>query len=290
MYLGLFATLIFMSTLFYNSKDMYGAVYWQMLFMWFLLVYYKELNIKNYMCYALLFHCVLVIIQHFWGVPWIRSVTTGQPVKMSLGVMFNVDASSSLVAVGMFALFRKKWIYLVPIPIIALLCIPAYGGMFAAVAGGLYYAYRMLTRKGFFIVAGVCLVLGGVQLLVDTPDLSVRPYLWKMSLTEHWDNLLWGVGSGKYSCYVPRMGEITAKYAHNEFLHYWIELGVLAPLAFIGWFFARMKQVRPDTVAAIIACSLTALTYFTLHEPIIACAVMTWAALACKEQRCVKKS
>lgn len=284
---GGFIALAFLSFLFLGGK-IHTAIYWLCISVWF--VYVSGIKnpdkLKNYICYALIFHCGLIFIQTRWGLPWVVNMKTHLPSHEPYGVMYNVDASSALIAACICAMFRKKWAYLLPIPLYTLFTVTAFVGVAATAVAVVYYAFRKFDKRYVLGACGLCLAGGAIQFFfIDKPDLSVRMYLWKCILEQHWMHMFLGTGLGNLTVDVPKFGVIE-RMAHNEFLHFWVELGILAPILMIGGAWNRLKRIRPDTGAALVACIVSAMAYFVMHDPIIAIVAVSWAAISKREQIC----
>ena len=214
------------------------------------------------------------------------------------------------VAIGMLARKREESFYS-RILLLAALCVMIIAFIFTQSRGGwislalsLMVMNIILIKRGvlnkmsflvFILIAASLLVffsIKGAQMfpsgenraaVVTEPgkdiSLQTRLGIWRGSVKELRGSLLTGTGIGDFDKgfyrYRPEGYNEKAVYAHNEYLHIAVEMGVLAPLLMVLLFIAILKTgLRTGADLAMVGCccgmlslALHGLVDFNFHVP-----------------------
>ena len=178
------------------------------------------------------------------------------------------------VLLGLFAKMNNKStrIYLAMFMVASLACLAmtyARGALLtiAVIIGcyGILKDRRILLT--LILVAGGVLALDPVLLermqtafLVADTSSEMRIAMWESTVQMIMDHPLLGIGWGAYWMVYPLYdtyivdGSVTLVHAHNIYLNYWAEIGLIGGTAFLWYFFKTMglalfnKRVLPDTL------------------------------------------
>ena len=283
---GMFLGLTLASVLLFNGKAV-ALNQFKPLAVWalFLIYYVKDPEniVKIYIPAVLVAHVALMLLQVFHGDPWSYDVLTGGPLRIPCGLVADINASSALVAILAPSMFGfKKWRRLLwIIPIAGLVLAKSCTGMVAL--GVSYIAYMLFLgkKREALISSGVCAAGAMLFILfVDSPTISVRVQIIIATFYQHWHSILVGVGIGNYAVRLP---ELIEHYAHNELVHYTTEMGFIVPILFMGWVLTVFKKGNAIARAGIVSSVTASMFYFTMHNPLIAFVIVTWAALGKKQ-------
>lgn len=178
------------------------------------------------------------------------------------------------VLLGLFAKMKNKntRIYLALFMVASLACLAmtyARGALLTiAVIIGCYGILRdRRILLSLILVAGGVLALDPVLLermqtafLVADTSSEMRIAMWESTVQMIMDHPLLGIGWGAYWMVYPLYdtyivdGSVTLVHAHNIYLNYWAEIGLIGGTAFLWYFFKTMglalfnKRVLPDTL------------------------------------------
>lgn len=289
-YLGLAFGVCFASVLFNHGSTLQIATI-RNLFLWFmfLTLWLEKDNIEivlDFLCIALIFQVGFMYLQLLYGDPWAKDIKTLLPLRKPTGLVCDLNAASAFIGICTPAMFRKRWKYYLIVPVLGLIIVKSFTGVLAVLLAGLVYIYLSGRKKEALLATVIFAELGFIySQLIDPPDIAMRLLILKKALELHWNSMmLWGVGLARFK--VPILIEepirpllIKESYAHNEILHYWVELGFAAPVLFVLWAVNAFRSSDIVIKAGLVACISVSVTYFALHNPVLGFLIATWVAV-----------
>lgn len=164
---------------------------------------------------------------------------------------------------------RALCVLLLVLMLFALSLTNSKGGMAACLAGAWFFAVQRvncrsprhgrllawLTAAGILAMLAV-LALGLAGVFTPPRSLAVRLEYWKAAFGMLRSHPLDGVGLGgfgeTYSFFKTPLGTETLD-AHNDYLHFLAELGVLGPLVYLGVWGMLLRAARPPATVTVAA-------------------------------------
>jgi len=177
------------------------------------------------------------------------------------GFMSNVDMTSSVLALGLPAFFRKHWYWGIPLVLLALFRINILGGLIPAcivTCAFLWFKYRKtrLFIIGFAIISMWAVMPNIIsEFTADNPDSRIK--VWEFLATKIFTKkYIVGWGVGQFKILMPAIQKAINyspvqlfKQAHNEYLQCAIEqgsIGILIVLGFIIHTILRAWKIRTE--------------------------------------------
>lgn len=279
------------------DKNSYMTLQTMIMYVMFYQVFYNKLKashlstILSGICIVTLAQCVLIFMQN-WGVNfailpfkglisnhvyfdgWITTTNITQFTKMHVrylnnpflyifpkdvicGIMSNPNMTSSALALGLPAFFRKGWRKYIPFVLFALIISRSLGGLIPGIAAIVlmcwlrYKRHRILIVViGFFALCYYVMQFGEMKSILTG---SGRYKYWRFAV-EHIliakPRIFWiGTGLGQFKVLFPAVSmvihQMPVKYAqlHNEYLQLIIEHGIVGFTFAIGFILSLLSKL-----------------------------------------------
>lgn len=212
---------------------------------------------------------------------------TFYPWGSSVGSLGNTNLLGSYLALTSFALLREKWIWLLPIPVWALVSSNSVMGVGSFGAGAFYYMnlkQNFISKKFLYVMAifgmvGLFLVgVGGA----DSGRFEAWQNLFNVIDSRH---LLVGMGPGWYpSANFTLFGNWIVQ-EHNEFLALFNIAGIVGifGFAFILWKFLNRPDHNHIFSSILFAAFCNCYGHFALHQSTVAIIIIIAVAVCATE-------
>ena len=287
--------------------------------------------------------CILVLIQVTWMIlqksgVWIKIIpldikqadilkllwggriviTRGNYNHTLTGLMSNINMSSSVLALGLPAFFRKKWYWGIPLVWVGLYLAGPMGGILPAlIIMGIWVALEFRQHRAWIITLGICLFF---LYILKTERLSLlltgsgRTPVWKDIVqyvilfkegglvTNQWllnfpQRMFFGWGVGMFKVIFPRAQQaflstwsnVVWMQAHNEYLQAWMEGGLIALGLLVGYFGSLIRKgfkyrtyISKIAFLAVFCGIMNCFVNFLLHTT-AAGLFLAWIAILEKE-------
>ena len=297
-WLGLFLALTVISSIYpifgrwsYTARNaiVYGLL-------WFVLIWHVKdsVHILNALCVIVLVNVLFATMQ-LKGLDPYKIFTFGfmtSETAYPVGLMANKNILSTVIAFGLPAFLRPKWILFSWIPLIGLFVASSVGGTLATLGGLLFYGFMKLKTTAHKVLA----LLASFNFLMyylifcDLPTVGERLDGWYQGWLLFKQNWIFGCGIGHAKLIMKGLSaKPTFIQMHNEFLQAVMEMGIIVIPVFIGYFYFIYKGRRnliPAT--ALIIIILNSCVNFPFHIGTTAIIAVTWMALFQKEAVCLK--
>ncbi|MCX5783331.1 MAG: O-antigen ligase family protein, partial [Elusimicrobia bacterium] len=169
------------------------------------------------------------------------------------------------------ALGEKLWAF-AAVFVFALIFTGSRGAVFA---GALTLTMFLATRKNLRVraIAALLFLLEVTAILkMSLPSLSDRGVWWSAAVKAILDRFWVGFGPGSFqyiysALHAPTAGGLSSIFAHNYFLQFTSEMGIICALAWFAWIVLRLSRFEGAQVWAIIAVVFHSTIDFTLNVP-----------------------
>lgn len=230
-------------------------------------------RLMNAMCGFAVLHSCICIIQRFTGANVLgllyRDIEFQAGIFPISSVLGNPNYVAANLSMCIPLFFRKKWKYLLPLPIFVLLTSECLGAVVAAVAGGLCLVCDKVGkwRKGGLVGIGIGIALIAVfACLLDDRDLSslsddIRFEVWvdtiKRIYNGGWQVVLFGFGAGKaYTAHQMH-------YMHNDYFVVLYRYGMIGLGLLAVYITSTLYSKKPPLIvrAALLAACVNMTNY-----------------------------
>lgn len=235
-----------------------------------------------------MFQAVYVIQQSLgydvlWG-PLVGGTLKAADMIEPIGTLGTVDAAAAYIAIT-----APLWpVVALPLAFLAVLISHSVGGAAALVVGlVIRYRHKPAAWAGLAMAVGVIAwrALHGKGL----GSVAARAEVWRFGLTDwlHVDPVL-GYGLGGWSLRIPdlqrRVGSPTRELwgeAHNEWIQWLAEVGVVGTIVLLGWLWSHRAMFRaPVLGGSLAALCVDACSFFPFHVVSLALLAITVVGLA----------
>ena len=224
----------------------------------------SQINLKyfyNAICIAALLQGVIAIFQYL-GIdivyltlksvmpPW----RTLEPVPHAVGTLTNQNFLGAFMAISLPFFFRKRWVYLIPVIVLALWFSLTTTAVVAAVCGVVVY-----FRKAWALLAALVVVIGYNGFIDPSRafQADARLELWAYSAGEvlsSFKSFLFGVGPDYTFHYTKGFESYSPHNAYvTVLLHYGV-VGLCLVAGFIATVYRGNRLLFAAFIAAIVSC------------------------------------
>ena len=208
------------------------------------------------------------------------------------GSFDNPNLTTSFLAIGMASLWRDKWVYFVPLCLIAIILCGGVSSYFVILAAGVFYFARKL--KSEYITGLVALsAVGFVGLIYYLPSFNVlfsdggRLAAWEWALANlDMPGWFFGKGLGYWTSTSPMfiINGATKHHdqLHNEYIEFLYAFGALGCAGVCFCIYESMDRARkchPSIFAMGAAVAASCCVHFTFHIAATAAVGIVVAAL-----------
>lgn len=200
--------------------------------------------------------------------------TTDQ--TMFPGFFGNIDVTSAFYASVIPLFFRDKWIFCLPLVLIALLICGALGGLAAVCFTALVLAW--LYMRSWFIWLFLAFSVAGCLFITWTDEWYYIVYrgaeripTWIEYLKLMPGHIIFGHGLGKIATFYPVLAQKLGNnylHPHNEFVSVFVETGLIGTTLICGYLVSILRKARGVVFGGLIAVIGASLTIFNMHTAI----------------------
>lgn len=196
--------------------------------------------------------CILAIV-HFLSIVFLTGGTF-------VGITANRNEAAALMAICSPAFLRKRWIWLILIPLYGLVLTKSFGG----VLGFCLVIVCYFAMKGHKFWPSFLMLFGAVFYwnFIDSPTIDLRVNAWQQSIRLSFLNL-WslGFGLGRWKELYPKLAMIKAMpegfiRLHNTFIQNYIEMGVASIVVTAGYFINILRRITYFNMPAVPAAAV----------------------------------
>lgn len=236
--------------------------------------------ILNGMCIGALIQCAIIFPSALGFDPYIlffKAIDsnvlaigpTSYPVGKSIGTLGNSNLTAAYLALTAMAFVRGKWIYFLPIVILALTFTNSAMGVGSFVAGAVYYLNRkqVFIKQKLYLLVSISMI-GLFFIGVNGAD-SGRFESWsKLLEAVTFKHFLIGMGPGWFPDFRLMLSETHMVQEHNEFLALFNIFGIMGVLLVTPFFikFLKLKDTCYIFPTVLFIAFCNAYGHFSLHQ------------------------
>lgn len=254
--------------------------------------------ILNSICIGILIQAVVILANGLGYSPeyWVMSlfhsdiVIHGQVFNdfgQSTGTFSNTNMAGGYIGIGLVAFTRKKWLWFLPIAILALLSTKSIMGI-ATGAAGLFYYYRgdLIKKKWLYLLASVSMLLTYFTGLKGLDD--GRFVIWRELLASlKGSGLLIGNGVGWFSDKKIMLGNTFSGNEHSGFMTILSVFGLMGLFTFAHFLYKyALKDDKYRIFSSIVFASFcNAYGHFSVNQSTMMIIILVSVAIcAAKEE------
>jgi hypothetical protein len=238
------------------------------------------ITIANYFQIPLWFYFIRVFYPH---------VTGFNIASVGIGSLGNSNILAAYVALTSIAFFRKKIIYLIPLPLIALYLAGSVMGYATLLAGTAYYFnFKLNLVKKYWLYYSALVFMALAFFVGVKGHDSERFSAWR-EIFSRMDigHFLFGKGPGWFANH-PVLVHITREklvQEHNAFLTVLNMFGIIAFVLLVPVFikFLGAKDKNPIFPSILFAAFVNSYGNFSLHQSSVALIIIVTAAICIAE-------
>lgn len=259
-------------------------------------VFHKLDHILNGMAVGCVIQSIIVICTHFGFPVYFEALVlldgsiekVGESID-GLGSLGNSNLLAAYVSLTLISLFRKKWFYFLPLPLLALFyahSVMGYATAFAAVFYFINSKHKLIKKHLLYLASSISMIaayLHGVW-----GEDSKRFYIWSENFKKvDLSHFVFGRGPGWYSDHgilIP--GYRIATQEHNEFIALFNFFGIIGAAIFVGVFakFLFSRDVNKYFASILFAGFCNSYGHFVLHQSTTALILIVSAAICLAER------
>jgi hypothetical protein len=222
------------------------------------------------------------------------SIQSNGPAVRGIGSLANQNILAAYIAMTSIALFRKKWIYALPLALFALLESKSDMGLASFIAGLAYFInlkFNLLKKNWPYclsLIAMFAVYITGVNGL-DSQRFEAWGAMFKLVTLKHF---FIGMGPGWFAdTGIILNSRETMRQEHNEFISIFNMFGIIGigAASAIFWDFLKIKDKSKIFPSILFAAFVNAYGHFSLHHAssVIIIIVTACICLAQKEENVV---
>lgn len=283
------------------SSNVILQVFYISIGMTFFVKYYECHSIEdthyllNGMSAGCLIQSIITIISHFDIPVYYYLITLFNPVISHTGPSFktvgslgNPNLLASYLCLTSIALFRNKWVFFLPFPLIALYLADSSMGWIGFIAGTLYYfnlKFKIIPKLWVYLISAISMV-GVFFIGVDGRD-THRFVAWRALFSEvDLKHFLFGMGPGWFADKGIIINQTERMvHEHNAFISAFNVFGIVVFALLLPECFRylRSKDTLPIFSSILFAAFWNSFGHFSLHQSTVAIIIITVAAICLAE-------
>lgn len=186
----------------------------------------------------------------------------------AVGTLGNTNLLAGYLCVCMIAFLRPKWVWLLPLPLFALIFSRSLMGIGAFFAGcGFYFARKYIDEWKIYAVAIVPMFLAYFTGLNDMENGRFK--IWgELFSVYDFPNVLWGYGPGWFSTLGITFNGAVALQEHSLYLSIVSVFGIIGLIAFlkIGLLAIKGSKNKPIFSTALFVLFINGYGHLSLHQ------------------------
>lgn len=249
---------------------------------------YNTDMLMNGICVLACANIILMVLQALGVDPFYTNLTG---VKYYVGFNGNTNFNGAFLVFCLPAFIRERWIYLLPIVVIAALMTASFGVVACLLSALVYVTYSYFSRDEMLIVCSVAGLLAIVYWMgFDAPDFR-RADIWRDGWFLYKQNWLDGAGLGQWKNVALQMQmqgfhiggfKTWTVTLHNEYLQIIFEMGikVIFVLAgYLAYLYSGFHKVHRRTAVAVIFILTSCFINAIFHHGTTAMIAVIWLSI-----------
>jgi len=253
-------------------------------------------HILNGMAIGCLIQCVIIffavidipLYYKFISI-FYSSIKWNGTVSQGVGSLGNSNLLASYVSLTALAMFRKKWAWFLPLPLIALFVAHSMMGIAAFIAGSLYFLNLKfnLIKKSWIYIGTIAAMVTVYFTGLNGMD-TQRFYGWSENFRRvDLNHFLFGKGPGWFGTHGVFLnpGELMTQ-EHNAFLTAFNMFGIVGIILLVPMFLKLINSKDQSFIfpSVVFAAFVNSYGHFTLHQSTVAIIIIVALAICLAEK------